>query len=520
MFTCTKLTLLPLCYLLTVSYAAEYDHTNGKRKKCVLVDGSPLTEHVIKTKEYKGKGLKIATVTPRVQDWCDSKPKCKGYTIAKSVDRNKNIFKALLLNKGAKSNNTTNRFRLLKDEKDGMEKKEKKEKDDNSKKNNSNKSDKNKVVNTAKATYFCGAQITRTASPTTYPTPSPTRDYDIFANKKCKETKGRKAPKKKLGVQTLEICQKKCGFMKSCKMWDYNGKNKVCKLYIYKNDGLRDMPAEKNSTCGRLPQPTQAPVAPTRPPTRRPTRATVSPTTKPPATVCELKVVHAHPFQKVNKSPYYGYQADWLEIGKRSADNDNLCTYYYKNGNSGGQPDWCRYTSSHDSAIINNEEDEYYAEDEILSMETFIVKHAAANQTKINAYHYFADKLYYEENERWNSYMMAPEVKIYNLSHDEQKQVGKTSYSHPTNKNIPDLKRDSSDEVHPNEWYEGNMEIVVNCSEWCWCTVESFTTSTGNVYAYYRENGPSTDAQRKSNARSVEPLARGRDPSALRKGAL
>jgi len=291
------------------------------------------------------------------------------------------------------------------------------------------------------------------------------------------------------------------------------------------------MPEEKNSTCGRLPQPTQAPVAPTRPPTRaptrpptraptrHPTRATVSPTAKPPATVCELKVVHAHPFQKVDDATYYGYQADWLEIGKRNADNDNLCSYYYKGEVSGGQPDWCRYTSSHDSAIINKEEDEEYTEDEILSTETFIVKHAAAHQTKINAYHYFADNLYYEDYETWDSYMMAPEVKIFNLSHEEQNRVG-AIYSHPTNKNIPDLKRDSNGEVYPNEWYEGNMEIVVNCSEWCWCTVESFTTSTGNVYAYYRENGPSTDAQRKSNARSVGPLARGRDHSALRKGAL
>jgi len=264
------------------------------------------------------------------------------------------------------------------------------------------------------------------------------------------------------------------------------------------------MPEEKNSTCGRLPQRTQAPVAPTPPPTP----ATVSIL---PGNVCELRVVHAHPVEKVNDAEYYGYHADWLEIGKRS-DDEYLCSYYYEE-----QPDWCTYESLHDSAIISNEETEYDGDDK-LSTETFIVKHASAHQTVISAYHYFADDMYYEEYDAWRPHMMAPEVKIYNNSDNDQDQVGQT-YTHPTNQYIPDLKKDSNGVVYPNEHYEGNMEIVINCSVWCWCTVESFKTSKGDVYADYRESGPSAGAQRNSNARSVRPLDGGSDNGVLRNGA-
>jgi len=199
--------------------------------------------------------------------------------------------------------------------------------------------------------------------------------------------------------------------------------------------------------------------------------------------ICKLRVTNSYPYTTPRDAPYYGSHADWLEVRKEGLSNNNECAYYKKSTN----PAWCKYKGN--KAEINHEEAP--SEDEILKSETLIVKYASGKRTVIDSYHYFFDADYYTNYEGWNDHMLAPEVKIMNLSSNPQTQVGITR-KHPTNKLVSThVKNDKGGwDVNPN--YEGNMKIVISCSESCFCKEDSFETSKGDMY-YETNDGEEVD---------------------------
>jgi len=525
-FSCTRLTLLPLCYLLAVSYAEKYVVEKGRR--CTDINGDKLDNgnKLVKPKRWTGKNLTSKTIKERCKALCDRKMMCKGFAVKKWLEGKKIIADCWVYNIEITSGKAAYGYRLLKEEKNKSDKKAKSNKDKDKDKNDKNdkndkkdkeveeeeeeeeeeekedeeKKDKKNAV--TKKVFFCGTKIVVTPSPTSSPTGSlsPTTSsppttphgivYNIDENSMCKEKKGKRKAKKSKNVLSLAACVNKCGFAANCKAFDYNGKNKVCKMYNYHIEQVKQMPENKYSSCGRLPVPTRAPVAPTPAPVTPPTNTPV----KQQGSTCELQVVHAHPITKVDNAPYYGEHADLLEISRTAG---SWCSYY-------SDLDWCTYTNSEGEnyygAWVNNLEkyylDAYLLEHQQLSTETFKVQHAAEQMTIINSYHLFGNEEYYPNYDTWQDHMMAPVVKIYNLSNDAQTLVG--SYQHPTDTEIPDLKKDLDGLWSANELYEGNMKIVISCSKFCWCTEESFSTSKGDGFEdyYYRDGEQPGDAQR------------------------
>jgi len=198
--------------------------------------------------------------------------------------------------------------------------------------------------------------------------------------------------------------------------------------------------------------------------------------------ICKLRVTNGYPYETAQDAPYYGNHADWLEVRKEGMSNDDECAYYKKSTN----PAWCKYGPRGEKAEINHvkaDSDEL----EILNSETLIVKYASGRRTVIDSYHYFFDYDYNPDSKEWNDHMMAPEVKIMNLSSNQQTQVGKTR-KHPTD--VLQSTHLNDGEINPN--YEGNMKIVISCSESCFCKEDSFETSTGDMY-YESNDGELVD---------------------------
>jgi len=438
-----KLVLLHLCSLLAVSDARDF--IIKKNHICSISEGKTVDEVTFKTIELKekknGSSLKI-----RCADKCRNKPGCKAFVMmqtGKEAD-------CKLLNAPIISMNT----------------------------------------NTRLLQTFCGMRrITNepTIAPTDMPTePMPTDSPSIFPptdghgrifitenNTECKR-KGDKPPKEFKRKFEAE-CQNVCGVLKKCKAFQYNTNNMTCLLFNYRVTKTKSV--AHNSSCGREPEPTPAPFPPTKSPVQKPTNA---PTSVKQVT-CKLKVTNGFPFESANDAPFYGNHADWVEV--QQEDNPNLnCSGVYK-----VFPPWCSYTNSGlsgDIAYVDNVEDSYYenpAEREVLNAETFVVEMRAGVNLFINSYHYFFSNNYYADNPEWNDHAMSPEVKIFNLSNQTQDQIGAT-YKHPAKKEVSTHIDLGNETFQVNPKYEGNMEIGIQCSEFCWCTPVSFRVFAGDYF--------------------------------------
>jgi len=260
---------------------------------------------------------------------------------------------------------------------------------------------------------------------------------------------------------SIDECENECSSDESCKSYLYvnnrnHHKERKCFFYNYRTEKTKGL---RRETCGILELGS---------PTDSPTRSPVTPVT---IQQCKLKIVHAHNFTEVNNAPYYGGHVDWLEIQK-GKDIETKCTsdYYEEN------PFWCKYKNSRSTGMgaqVENLEDYYYTE-------TFNITNAAHDLTVINSYHWFFEEDYYAGQASWNDHMMAPIVKVYKLSNNSWDVIGKeTGYSHPVSREIPSHTKDNNGNFKPNKDYEGNMRIVIKCTNECVCKVTKFETYSG-----------------------------------------
>jgi len=476
-----KLVLLQLCSLLAVSDARDF--IIKKNHICSISEGKRVDEVTFKTvnlKEKKnGSSLKI-----RCADKCRNKPGCKAFVMMQTgKEADCKLLKAPII-----SMNTNTR--LLPE--NPIDKNKDNKNDKNKKDTKTPKEEKNKK-NDTKTVTFCGMRRitneptiaptdmptishTPTDSPSTFPPTDGHGRIFITENKTECKRKGDKPPKKlKRNFYSEAECQNVCGFKKKCKAFQYNTNNMKCLLFNYRVTKTKSV--AHNSSCGREPEPTPAPFPPTKSPVQKPTNAPI--TVK--QVTCKLKVTNGFPFESANDAPYYGSHADWVEVH----EEDN--PYDYCSGLYEAFPPWCSYTNSGligDSAYVENVEDYYYenpAEREALNAETFVVEMRAGVNLFINSYHYFFSNNYYADIPEWNDHAMSPEVKIFNLSNQTQDQIGAT-YKHPAKNQVSTHIDLGNETFQVNPKYEGNMEIGIQCSEFCWCTPVSFRVFAGDYF--------------------------------------
>lgn len=352
---------------------------------------------------------------------------------------------------------------------------------------------------------------TRSPKPTGTPnTPFPTEPHiKVFETNqgfRCK-VKKRETRFEIFTNVTLSSCDNKCGFSQRCKSYNYNNMTLDCITYNLRVTNLIDK--KPFNVCVRIPKATRAPVKPTEQPVRQPTKKPVKPTKrpikptrkpvkpttkpvkptkkpfKPPSVECNLKATLGFDFKDPDNAPYFGGHADWLEVIKKGTPKEYICSAYYHGIND--NPVWCKYSNSvkgGDSAYVENMEDEYYTAEQLkteqVSEETVKIKSAADYPTVFRVYHYLWDKDYYPNLDTWQDYKMAAKLKIHNLSNPKQSgQLGRT-YQHPTTEGQSTHVKINGESIgNPN--YEGNFEVTVTCTRFCFCSVDDYKVSKGFV---------------------------------------
>jgi len=268
---------------------------------------------------------------------------------------------------------------------------------------------------------------------------------------------------------------KKCENRAKCEAYSWFEKKGECTIYDVRPGMVRKV--DDNSFCARVPVPTPSPtVAPTSSPTESPTKAPVQPPIK-----CIISASLGFDFEDPDDAPYYGQHLDWMEVTKESDEKD-ICSGYYNN--NGELPSWCRYVNSkknYDGAHVDNFEDYYYTEDELkdelATRETVYIKKAEEEETKIQVFHWLFRSEYYPTFPTWNDHMMAPKLRIMNLAHPTQKQIGR-DYSHPVSKHIrTHIMKNGKWVGNPN--YKGNFEVTVICNKNCFCEAKGYKVWNG-----------------------------------------
>jgi hypothetical protein len=155
-----------------------------------------------------------------------------------------------------------------------------------------------------------------------------------------------------------------------------------------------------------------------------------------------------------------------VEAGKY----DDVCSYDTKNT----PPAWCKYENSNpegDSAFVANFDDYYYDDGiETVDSETIHVSGAAGKTFEFYVSHWFFGKDYYADLPTWNDFMMAATLRIRNMSHETQKQLGSGGWSHPTDISTPTHIRNESGKYVRNPEYQGDFKVDVSCDDQCFCT--------------------------------------------------
>jgi len=392
---------------------------------------------------------------------CEKKKMCKGFQITNTMSGNDQMTSRAqceLLNQEVTGFSKISSTRLLKEEDKNTNKDKNKSKKENTKKDKNENKDEEEVEEKTTTMFTCGMLQSETESPSAAPIDPKTSKFIKHVKSKCKAKRGKTHYSI---VKDLNIhgCENTCSDDVDCKSFQFADHAKEPKCFLYNHRTKLNGGSDRH-TCG-ISKPLEIQK-------------------------CELKVVHEHKFKSVEKAPYYGDHTDFLEITKKK-DKESMCSYYY-------DPTWCNYKNSReggDSAQVWNVEDYYYTpeqlkDEEILSKETFRITDAAHDSTIIKGWHYFnyygID--YYPEHAEWNDHMMAPRVKVYNLSNPNQDIVGKRAgYSHPVSKEVPTHIKDEKGNFKENQKYEGNIEIEIKCTNGCWCSVKKVKTSKGNVYA-------------------------------------
>lgn len=183
---------------------------------------------------------------------------------------------------------------------------------------------------------------------------------------------------------------------------------------------------------------------------------------------CILQADLAFPFEDPDDAAYYGYVADYMAI-TMAGDDWWECSWGY----SHDLPEWCTYSNSDpngDSAYVANIDD-YYFDDSLQDLwaETIKISEAKGNTYNILVTHWFFNQDYYPELDSWNDHMLAPILKVKNLSNPDQGQIKNKGWSRPVDKDTPTHIQKNNGEWKINPDFKDKFMVTVSCDKKCFC---------------------------------------------------